>query len=49
MTELDLPPGATSTLPLNGKTVSGAALMRDGLTPACAKSCDSAVVELAAQ
>ena len=49
VTELDLPPGAASTLPFDGKVVTGAALMRDGLIPACTKSCDSAVVELAVQ
>ena len=49
VTEIDLAPGAASTLSLDGKTVTGATLMRDGLTPAVAKSCESAVVELAAQ
>ena len=47
--ELDLPPGAASVLPFNGQAVSGATLMRDGLTPACTKPCDSTVVELVAQ
>ena len=38
------PPSLSTARPSAAPT-----LMRDGLTPACAKSCDSAVVELAAQ
>ena len=47
--ELNLPPGQSSKLPQDDQVVAGDALMRDGLSPACQKQFDSAVIELVAQ
>ena len=47
--ELNLLKGAPSRLPQQGKTLDGAVLMRDGITPACSKACDSFVAELVAE
>ena len=44
--EANLSEGATSNLPENEKTIDGATLMRDGITPSCDKELDSAVIEL---
>ena len=44
--EVNLPAGAKSELDLNGKTIDGETLMRDGLVPPCSKMYDSAVVEI---
>jgi len=46
ITEVNLLAGTTSKLALNGKTVDGATLMRDGLVPPCYKEYDSSVIEL---
>lgn len=47
--EVNLPAGTESTLPNQGKTIDGAALMREGLTPDNTKKFDSAVIELSAE
>jgi len=44
--EVNLLQDTTSDLTLDGKTVDGASLMRDGLVPPCRKQDDSAVIEL---
>jgi alpha-galactosidase len=44
--ELNPAPGR-AVLPQEGKTLTGAALMRDGITPSCAKAVEACVVELA--
>ncbi|HWC60866.1 MAG TPA: alpha-galactosidase [Verrucomicrobiae bacterium] len=46
--EINLPSGAKSHLAADGKTLSGAALMRDGIIPAASKELDSSVIELVA-
>jgi alpha-galactosidase len=45
--EVNLPDGAVSRLAGDGKAISGAALMREGLPPNCQKQFDSAVIQLA--
>jgi alpha-galactosidase len=47
--EVNLPAGATSSLPQHGQTLDGATLMRDGLGVTCARQCDSSVIELVAE
>ena len=47
--EVNLPDGAVSRLPADGKTFGGAVLMSDGLAPNCQKQFESAVVELTRQ
>jgi alpha-galactosidase len=44
--EVNLADGATSKLPEHDRTIDGATLMRDGVTPSCTKDLDSAVIEL---
>ena len=44
--EVNLLEGTTSKLALNGQTVDGATLMRDGLVPPCDREFDSSVIEL---
>lgn len=45
--ELNLPAGTPSRLDLNGKTVDGETLLRDGIIPTCSKQDESMVVEFA--
>lgn len=47
--EIDLAEGVSSQVKVNGQTVDGAALMKDGFVPSCKKSCESVVLELTAQ
>jgi alpha-galactosidase len=44
--ELNPAPGR-AVLPQEGKTLTGADLMRDGIAPSCAKAVEACVVELA--
>lgn len=44
--EINLADGAVPGLREHGRLIDGATLMRDGIIPACTKSCDSAVVEV---
>ena len=44
--EVNLSEGATSNLPENDKTIDGATLMRDGITPSCSNEFDSSVIVL---
>jgi alpha-galactosidase len=45
VTELNPAPGRQA-IPQEGKVLSGAALMRDGLTPSCSKALEASVIEL---
>jgi alpha-galactosidase len=42
--EVNLVGDASSNLPENDKTLDGATLMRDGVTPTCSKELESAVI-----
>ena len=44
--EVNLPGGANSTLTENEKTITGGALMDDGIKPSCHQAYESAVIEL---
>jgi alpha-galactosidase len=46
--EINLPTGAKSQLAKDGATISGAALMHDGIVPPCSKELDSNVIEVVA-
>jgi alpha-galactosidase len=46
--EINLPTSTKSQLAKDGATISGAALMRDGIVPPCSKELDSAVIEFVA-
>lgn len=46
ITEVNLPEGAASKLSVDGQTIDGETLMRDGLAPPCHREYDSAVIEL---
>jgi alpha-galactosidase len=46
--EINLPPETKSQIAIDGKTLSGAVLMRDGIVPPCNKEFDSSVIELTA-
>ena len=47
--EVNLPDGAASRVKNDGQVVDGSTLMSDGLTPACEKAFESAVIELNAE
>ena len=47
--EVNLPAGVKSSLPQSGTLLSGSAWMRDGVTPACTREFDSAVIEFTAE
>ena len=47
--EVNLAVGTTSRLPGQDTVVDGATLLRDGVTPACTKEFDSAVIEFTAE
>jgi alpha-galactosidase len=46
--EINLPAGTKSELATDGKTIRGAALMRDGIIPPCHKELESSVIEFVA-
>ncbi len=43
--ELNPAPGRAA-IPQEGKTVTGAELMRDGVVPSCAKAIEASIIEL---
>jgi hypothetical protein len=43
--ELNQAPGRTA-IPLEGKTLTGAELMRDGIMPSCSQAVEACVIEL---
>jgi alpha-galactosidase len=47
--EVNLPPGASSKLALDGQLVDGQTLMRTGLVPPCTRPFDSSVILLTAE
>lgn len=49
VTEVNLPAGARSRLPLNGQVVDGATLMQEGLASPLRRAVESAVIELVAE
>ena len=46
--EINLREGEASKVPQHGKVIDGATLMEAGVLPSCAKSCESAVIEMEA-